>query len=218
MHDPAIDPFVSVLPADELGIVHEIGTLSKILAPGLRLGYLLGRPSPFLNAIVERTSDAGFSAPLFVQEMASYFLDHDVAAQLRAGNEAYRRKSLAVRAGIEQHLGLLVEELRGGSAGFYFYLTFKDVETHSQSAFFKFLTRTTGDAAIDGPSHARLPRVIYIPGEYCVHPNGDLTARGRRQLRLSYGFEETGEIVRALELMRAAAAYARAVKSAAARA
>ena len=85
---------------------------------------------------------------------------------------------------------------RGGSAGFYFYLTMRDVETHSASPFFRALAEAPGDR----------PRVIYIPGEYCVHPRGDLSSIGRRQLRLSYGFESAATIVRALALMRAAVA------------
>jgi len=194
LHDPQAEPFTSVLPHDELGIAYEIGTLSKVIAPALRIGYLLGPEGPFLQAMIQKTSDTGFSAPPFVQEMAAYILDHGIEEQLLAVNTGYREKAQAVRAAIEQHLGPFLADCRGGGAGFYFYLTMKDVETHPASPFFHALVEAPGGRA----------RIIYIPGEYCVHPRGDLAQVGRRQLRLSYGFESAGTIERALGLMREA--------------
>jgi len=205
LHDPAAEPFASALAEDDLDIAYEIGTLSKVFAPALRIGYLLGPAGRLMNAMVQKTSDVGFSAPQFVQEMAGRLLDRHVEEQLRAVNAGYRTKALAVREGIERELGEFLADCRGGGAGFYFYLTFRDLETHPASAFFKRLTRTTGSADLDGPPGVRFPRVIYIPGEYCVDPRGELAAAGRRQLRLSYAFEDSAQILRALRLMREAA-------------
>jgi hypothetical protein len=101
-----------------------------------------------------------------------------------------------------------VEECRGGQAGFYYYLTFADMETTEGSPFFRFSSRTTGKTAIDRDGEALRPRAIYIPGEICVHSRGDLAAIGKRQLRISYGFEELAGIEKALKILRDAALYA----------
>lgn len=201
IHDPQVERPQSALTFDELGIVYEIGTLSKILAPALRIGYLIGRDGPLLRALVQKTSDAGFSAPLVTQEIASYLLDHHAAAQVARVNQGYRQKALATRQWIATQLGPWLADCSGGQAGFYFYLTFAEVQTHERSPLFRYLARTTGCEAIDGPPHARKPRVVYLPGEFCVHPNGQLVAAGRRQLRLSYGYEELPRIEQAIGLV-----------------
>ncbi len=208
LHDPDAPAFESALKYDPLGIVYEIGTLSKILAPALRVGYLLGPDGPFMRAMVQKTNDVGFSAPLFSQEIAGYLLTHCAAEQLQNVNVDYRRKALAVREAIQKHLGDSLENCCGGQAGFYYYLTLNDIETHANAPFFHFLTRTTGTPDIDGPAEQHHPRVIYIPGEYCVHPQGALVQQGRRQLRLSYGFEDVDTIEKALHYMHDAALYA----------
>jgi DNA-binding transcriptional MocR family regulator len=209
IHDPSTERPLSGLLYDELGIVYEIGTLSKILAPALRIGYMLGRGGPLMRAMIQRTSDAGFSAPLVTQEIASYLLDHYVAQQIDKVNRGYREKAVATRRWLDTELGGVLAECRGGTAGFYYYLTFERMETHERSRFFQALSRTTGDEGVDGPAKRKKPRVAYIPGEFCVHPRGEMVAVGRRQLRLSYGFEELPRIEQAVELMGEAAAYAR---------
>jgi 2-aminoadipate transaminase len=207
VHDPGLPPLESGLLRDAEGIVYEIGTLSKVLAPALRIGYMIGRPGEFLDAMVQRTSDAGFSAPMITQEMSSWLLDHHIDRQLEKVRAGYRGKARAVREWLTEYLGAELAAVSGGQAGFYFYLTLRNIQTHEASPFFKYLTRTTGNATLDGPADGRNPRVLYIPGEHCVHAKGDLADLGRRQLRLSYGFEELEAIHKAVRLMKEAVAY-----------
>jgi len=208
IHDPTVGKPESAMLWNQRGLAYEIGTLSKVLAPALRIGFIMGRQGMLLDAIVQKTSDVGFSAPLLNQEMAAYMLEHHIDAQLNRVNEGYRQKARAVKNGIEEILGNHVEECRGGKGGFYFYITLRDIETDTHSPFFRFLSRTTGNSDIDGlPNHLN-PRVIYLPGEFCVHPQGKSAQEGKRQFRLSYGFEEIPVILQALEYMKQAVTYA----------
>jgi DNA-binding transcriptional MocR family regulator len=213
IHDPAVPRPQSALLHDDLGIVYELGTLSKILAPALRVGYMIGPDGPFLDALVQNVSDTGFSAPLANQEIAAILLNEHVAEQIERVNVGYRQKAAQMRGLIDEHLGPFIAEVRGGSAGFYYYLTFKQIDTREGSRFFKTLTRTTGNSAIEHEADVLRPRVIYVPGEYCVHRGGALEAVGRRQLRLSYGFESPAQIERGIRLMGEAAQRAEAAGS-----
>jgi 2-aminoadipate transaminase len=209
IHDATVERPRSALGWDREGLVYELGTVSKILAPALRIGYMVGADSDLVRAVVQRISDVGFSAPLFNQEVAGWMLEKRIDAQLERVNAGYREKARAVRGWLDRHLGKHLEHVTGGRAGFYFYLAFREVETCEGSRFFKFLSRTTGDESVDGPASDRKPRVVYIPGDICVHPAGELVERGRRQLRLSYGFEEPERIEAAIRMMAEAAEYAR---------
>ena len=207
IHDNSIPQRESALLYDKNGLVYELYTLSKIIAPALRIGYMAGPPGRFINAMIQRTSDMCFSAPLICQEIASYILDNYAAQQIKDVKQGYRQKALQTKKYLEEYLGEYISEYRGGQAGFYYYLTFKEIETDENSKFFKFLTRTTGLPDIDGPKDNKNPRVIYIPGQYCVYSKGSLTGLGKRQLRLSYGFEEMDNIHKAIKLMKEAASY-----------
>ena len=210
IHDPGAETPEAASGFDEMGLVFEVGTLSKILAPALRIGYLIGPPGPFVDALVQHTSDAGFSAPLINQEIASHLLEHHAPGQIRAVNEGYAHKARLVRAFIDEKLGAAVDACTGGRAGFYFYLTLAGIETGVESPLFRCMSRRTGETSIDrDPDGDTRPRVIYIPGQFCVHPAGELVDEGRRQLRISYGFEEVERIRQAVELMAEGMAWAR---------
>ena len=195
----------SLLSEDHDGLVFELGTLSKLLAPSLRIGYVVGEDGPFMRALVQRTSDVGFSAPVLMQALAAYMLEHHIEAQLQRVNTEYRQKSERTAEMIKDYLGAHLEHVTGGQAGFYFYLTFRKILTGPQSAFFKYCTRTADDNAINGDPLNR--RVIYVPGEYCVHAEGALVEKGSRQLRISYGFESLEQIEAGLKVMAEAASY-----------
>ncbi len=213
IHDPAVERPRSGLLDDEDGVVFEIGTLSKIIAPSLRIGYMIGSDGTFLQALIQRTSDAGFSAPLINQEIASWLLDNVMDRQLGEVNRGYREKAVAVRGWLDSLLGDDMVECRGGQASFYYYLTLAGVKTGEGTPFFQCLARTTGNERVDGSSEGKLPRVIYIPGEFCVHPRGGMVEEGTRQLRFSYGYEELGRLEEAVGYMAEAVRYARSLDS-----
>jgi len=208
IHDPAAPAVESALKFDPLGIGYEIGTLSKVLAPALRIGYMIGRDGPMLRAIIQRVSDVGFSAPLVSQEIAARLVNEHIVEQIARVNTGYRDKAQRMRRAIETRLAAHLAEVRGGRAGFYYYLTFKTLRTDEASAMFRYVSRTTGDVAIDGPAGQRNPRVLYLPGCHCVHRSGAMAQAGGRQLRLSYGYESPKAIERALTILGEAAGYA----------
>ncbi|HIE31668.1 MAG TPA: PLP-dependent aminotransferase family protein [Methanosarcinales archaeon] len=210
IHDSRVEKPESGFLYDDWGIVYEVGTLSKVLAPALRIGYIIGRPGAFMRAMVQRTSDVGFSAPLITQEIASHILDHHINDQISRVKAGYRKRAIAVRRWIDEKLKSAVVDCRGGTAGFYYYLTFEEgIRTDEGSRLYRFLSRTTGDSGIDGPPDRKNPRVLYLPGEFCVHPGGEMVEIGRRQMRLSYGFEEPERLEEAIEYMSEGVLYAR---------
>ena len=207
VHDPEQEKPLSGMLFDELGIIYEIGTLSKVIAPALRMGYMIAPRGILLDGIIQKTNDAGFSGPLINQDIASWLLDHKLEEQLDFVNSGYRNKAEILKPAVREKLGPWLEECIGGSAGFYLYLTFRDIRTGEGSPFFKWLNRITGEREIDSPDGEKGPRVIYIPGDFCVHPRGELMEKGSRSLRLSYGYESTGNILKSLDLMAEAARW-----------
>ena len=160
--------------------------------------------------MAQHGSDVGFSAPPLSQAVAAHVLDHAIDGQIALVRADYRARALQVRALLDARLGPNLAEVRGGAAGFYYWLTLRDVETTEGSAVFRYCTRTTGDPEMDGPPHEPRARLVYLPGEHCVQPGGALAGPARRQLRLSYAYEPPEALERAVDILGDAVAYARA--------
>jgi DNA-binding transcriptional MocR family regulator len=202
IHNPKIEKPVSGLKYDRLKQVFELGTLSKLFAPALRVGYIIAPDNNFAKVLTQRTSDIGFSSSLINQEIASWLLDNYVHIQKENVNKGYRKKADFIRKLFSIHLYDYIESYTGGDAAFYFYITFKNICTNKGSKFFNFLSRTTGNVEIDGIDEKN-PRLIYIPGTICSSTNKAIF-----QLRISYGFEEPEVFERAIKLMAEACRYA----------
>ena len=138
-----------------------IGSVSKILGPGVRLGYFLARP-PMLERILERRADGGNSL-LAAAVIAEYFKDN-MWAHIDRANEALRVKRDALLEVLREHLGDICTWSHP-VGGLFLWLRFPDdVDTDK-------LARL---ADADG--------VHYVPGSR-FHFNGDDVP----YLRLAFG-------------------------------
>lgn len=205
IHNPEITQPDSGLLYNDRGNVFEVGTFSKVLAPALRMGFMISKDNDIRRQVIQRFSDIGFSNSLINQEITSRLLDNYIDDHKKKVNKVYRTKSLIIKQNLVDILSPYTKEIRGGDAGFYFYITFKHIDTASDSHFFKFLSRTTGNPDIDGVNEKN-PRLLYIPGIICSQQ-----PEGKRQIRISYGFEEIEVFRRASQLIKEACEYVRSL-------
>ena len=79
-----------------------IGSLSKIFAPGVRLGYVLARP-PLLDRILARRHDAGPNT--LSAAITTEYLGPDLWGHIEHANAALKVKRDTMLAALETHLG-----------------------------------------------------------------------------------------------------------------
>jgi 2-aminoadipate transaminase len=159
--------------------VLRIGSFSKILAPGLRVGWLVADPEH-----IQRCVDCG------VMQMgggASPFAAHVVAEYCRAGclelhiaelRQVYQRRCEATLQALERHM----------PAGVTW--------THPRGGFFIWLTLPEGVTVRPLREAARAQGVLFVPGTGFFADGG-----GERNLRLAFSFVPPDEIEQGVAIL-----------------
>lgn len=150
-----------------------LGSFSKILAPGLRLGWIDGTPALIEKLALCGLLDSGGSPNHFTSGLVRSVLELDLLAPyLREIKDAYLARAQALSAALREQ----IPEARfdGASGGFFLWLTFPEhIDT------------------VDLLPMAESVEVSYVPGSR-------FSSRGglRNALRLSFAFHD----IPALEL------------------
>ena len=118
IHDPAVEKPRSGLLDDEEGVVYEIGTLSKIIAPSLRIGYIVFPPE-----LVNRGREVKWFTDLHNSSvdqliLARFIAEGHFVRHVHAMKKAHRAHRRALVDSLRAHFGSAAEVL-GSSAGLH---------------------------------------------------------------------------------------------------
>ncbi len=101
-------PVLPLASTDAFGSVIYVGTLSKVLAPGLRLGYVVA-PPPLIDRLVVLRSTIDLQGDAVVEAAVAELLeDGEVQRHVRRARRAYQARCGAVAAGVRGQLGAAV--------------------------------------------------------------------------------------------------------------
>ncbi len=157
-------PVPALHALDRHGVVVRLGTFSKIVAPGVRLGFVLGDP-----ALIQRLQpfkSEGSTNGLTSLIVGTFMKSGRLAAHIEELRRGYRARRDAVEAALEAEMPKAVTRTRP-EGGFFVWLTLPpgtDVE--------KVMARATEE------------RVVAMPGAACF-PDG----QGAHHIRLSFSLQ-----------------------------
>jgi 2-aminoadipate transaminase len=160
---------------DTQGRVIYIGSLSKVIAPGLRVGWAAAA-APLIQAMSLYKKD--LEAPLSMAITARYLAGIDLGARVAELRRRYRERRDWAVAALERYMGDRVR-WQVPEGGFFLWLHTPGVDTA-----------------------ALLPRaleagVAYVPGKYFFFGEGS----GREYLRISYSYLEPGALERGIAIL-----------------
>ncbi|WP_446220138.1 MocR-like pyridoxine biosynthesis transcription factor PdxR [Micromonospora sp. IBHARD004] len=111
-------PVLPLASADSAGVVIYVGTLSKVLAPGLRLGYVAA-PRPFVDRIASIRAVTDIQGDLVMEAaVAELFASGELVRHVGRMRRIYRSRRDALVAAVRRELGntVQVEAPPGGTA------------------------------------------------------------------------------------------------------
>ncbi len=145
----------SLKSLDRDGIVLALGTFSKLMAPGLRIGWVCGDPD-LLTRMARLKSDGGTS-PMTQRIIVEFFRDGGLEPHLERARAAYMEHRDDMVAALRRELPEATFTVPHG--GYYLWLTFPagvDTVTLSERAYDAGVSVIAGNAfyAADDPSSA----------------------------------------------------------------
>jgi 2-aminoadipate transaminase len=153
---------------DEGGATMYLGTFSKTMGAGMRLGWLLGAPE-IVSRLTALKIDGGTN--VFGAHVAAAWIPDNLEPHIGELRAIYRRRRDLMLAALERHMPAGTEWTRP-EGGFFIWVTFPEgIDTD----------RMLGQACERG--------VEYVPGLPYY-----FDGRGRNQLRLSFSFASDEQI------------------------
>lgn len=165
----------SIYSLDRAGCTMYLGTLSKIMGAGMRIGWLVG-PEVVIQKLAQLKIDGGTN--IFGSFVAAEWIPSYLDAHLEELKTIYgRRRDLM--------LGALEEFMPEGATW-----------TTPAGGFFIWLTLPEGIDAGQMLPHARERGVEYLPGATCY-----TDGRGKNQIRLSFSFARDERIPEGIRIL-----------------
>lgn len=158
-------------------VVH-LGSFSKIMAPGFRLGWMFG-PAEVLDKVYVCKQSLDLCPPIFDQYVAAEFLDRGLLDEnLEHSKALYRTKRDLMLSALEQCMPQGV------------------TWTHPEGGLFLFLHLPEGFDAVKFYDRSLDAGVAYVAGEF-FHTDGG----GKNTMRLNFSFMTPEKIVSGLRLL-----------------
>ncbi|HUP27920.1 MAG TPA: PLP-dependent aminotransferase family protein [Chloroflexia bacterium] len=169
----------SLYALDTEGRVVRTGTFSKILSPGMRLGWALAQPEVIKRMMLVK--DEGGTSPFAQQTAVEYARSGALDAHIATLVEAYRAKRDAMLAALDHYFP------QGPEIGSW---------TTPAGGFFVWVTLPNGIDPAQLAALAAEQDVDYMPGESCFPGEGVLPDT---YMRLSYSTLNTVQIEEAID-------------------